>query len=308
MRLLDQVAQSGDLAPRCLEGEPSGLASLKEALEDCPARYTLAPDSARFTRELILNQSDLLNASTDIIRVPASECWIEWTEEASGTEPSFRIGAFVESDSEGRAGVITIVMEQTRGGPAIAPARFQFDFDQFLAPTCDGLRFSVRHDLLDLSDFFACVHGEIDPAYAANLLRSGPHNRLAGEKRRMAQSLWMLPTMVFAFLLVLNATKQIEARPVDLSALNRRRLSRGKPKLLDHSEVCLFNSTRANTADGALRHDTSDLRSSARLHHVRGHFVRRGDLLFWRRPHLRGDKENSAVVKRNRHVTMSALR
>jgi hypothetical protein len=47
--------------------------------------------------------------------------------------------------------------------------------------------------------------------------------------------------------------------------------------------------------------ETGGVRKSPRLHHVRGHLVRRGSQLFWRVPHLRGSVGLGAV--RTRTVT-----
>ncbi|AWW75418.1 hypothetical protein CD351_13355 [Erythrobacter sp. KY5] len=304
MRLLDQIAQCDDNGSPCVEGKLSDMLALRDAIASSAARYSLAADSARFTRELVLGQSDLLNASTDMLRVPSECCWIEWVEEAQGGDPAFRIGAFVEASSDGRAGTITVAMEQQSGGPEISPARFVFDFDQPAAPRCDGIRFAMAHDALDLGNFFSCVQGEILPEWAARWIAGGGGARLASEKRQLAQSLWMVPAMVFSFVLILNAQAQIETRPADLAALNRQRLRKGKPRLLDHSEVRLFKpcfiaSDRHDGGDAA-----SEARRRARLHHVRGHFVRRGNALFWRRPHLRGDECEGAPAIRTHRVVM----
>ena len=47
--------------------------------------------------------------------------------------------------------------------------------------------------------------------------------------------------------------------------------------------------------------ETAGVRKSPRLHHVRGHLVRRGSELFWRVPHLRGSASLGSV--RTRTVT-----
>jgi hypothetical protein len=41
------------------------------------------------------------------------------------------------------------------------------------------------------------------------------------------------------------------------------------------------------------------------LHHVRGHIVRRGNKVFWRSPHLRGDARLGVVRSRTVQLVMS---
>jgi hypothetical protein len=48
------------------------------------------------------------------------------------------------------------------------------------------------------------------------------------------------------------------------------------------------------------------VRHPPRLHHVRGHIVRREDRIFWRKPHLRGDASQGQV--RSRTVCLSFAR
>jgi hypothetical protein len=87
-------------------------------------------------------------------------------------------------------------------------------------------------------------------------------------------------------------------RPLILERLNRARAKAGKARLLDQIEVlspllpeyqpCNLNSPHSG-------------RRASRLHHVRGHLVRRGSRIFWRVPHLRGSARNGII--RSRMVT-----
>lgn len=93
------------------------------------------------------------------------------------------------------------------------------------------------------------------------------------------------PPMLFAFLLMLSAGSALPQRAIAVDKLNRARHHAGKPPLLEHIEVSapLYSSSFASTPG------TRGLeRRSPRLHHVRGHIVRRGPAVFWRVPHLRG--------------------
>jgi hypothetical protein len=86
--------------------------------------------------------------------------------------------------------------------------------------------------------------------------------------------------------------------PYTFERLNRSRRKCGRVPLLDHIEV------RAPVLPEYLscsRADPHGIRRSPRLHHVRGHLVRRGSQLFWRIPHLRGSVR--AGIIRTRTVT-----
>jgi hypothetical protein len=82
--------------------------------------------------------------------------------------------------------------------------------------------------------------------------------------------------------------------PVSRAAINRKRLANGRAPLLDHVEVNASLdavATAESAADGSGR-------QSPRLHHVRGHLVRRENRVFWRVPHLRGSGCRGAVRSR----------
>src|SRR5258708_11567691 len=83
-----------------------------------------------------------------------------------------------------------------------------------------------------------------------------------------------------------------------LERLNRARAKSGKAALLEQIEVfaALLPEFQSNGSNGS-----GASRRSPRLHHVRGHLVRRGCKLFWRVPHLRGSARAGSV--RTRTVT-----
>ena len=87
-------------------------------------------------------------------------------------------------------------------------------------------------------------------------------------------------------------------RPLMLERLNKARARSGKAALLEQIEVSapLLPEYKSGGSSGS---ETS--RRSRRLHHVRGHLVRRGSKLFWRVPHLRGSARIGSI--RTRTVT-----
>jgi hypothetical protein len=106
--------------------------------------------------------------------------------------------------------------------------------------------------------------------------------------------------LLLAFFLLLSAKDATRSLAVSRAAINRKRLARGRPPLLDHIEV-------SASLDRAYESDSAGIdyaaRQSPRLHHVRGHLVRRDNRVFWRVPHLRGSAARGMV--RSRTVCLS---
>jgi hypothetical protein len=106
--------------------------------------------------------------------------------------------------------------------------------------------------------------------------------------------------LILAFLLLLSAKDATRSIPVSRALINRKRELHGRPLLLDHIEV------RASL-DAVQQADSNGVeaagRQSPRLHHVRGHLVRREHRVFWRVPHLRGSAARGMV--RSRTVCLS---
>jgi hypothetical protein len=104
--------------------------------------------------------------------------------------------------------------------------------------------------------------------------------------------------VLLAFFLLFATRPGLPRRPLMLERLNRARARSGKAPLLEQIEVFApllpeYKSGGSGNSDASRR-----LR---RLHHVRGHLVRRGSTLFWRVPHMRGSARAGSV--RTRTVT-----
>ena len=93
-----------------------------------------------------------------------------------------------------------------------------------------------------------------------------------------------IPVML-AFFLLLATRPSLPRRPLMLERLNKARTKCGKAALLEQMEVFapLLPAFKTEWCNGS-----APSRRLRRLHHVRGHLVRRGSKLFWRVPHLRG--------------------
>jgi hypothetical protein len=127
--------------------------------------------------------------------------------------------------------------------------------------------------------------------------------RLALDRHALGTIAIIIP-VILAFLLLLGTRTGLPRRTESFERLNRTRAKAGKSPLLEHIEVCC--PLMAPYHDREPRH-SEVARRSPRLHHVRGHLVRRGNELFWRVPHLRGNARAGAVRARTVTWTVDPL-
>lgn len=111
--------------------------------------------------------------------------------------------------------------------------------------------------------------------------------------------------MLMAFFLLLGSRDLLPRQEVRHERINRARSRAGKPRLLEHIEV----SAPLDRAPARPWRESADSsRPRPRLHHVRGHLVRRGSTVFWRRPHQRGDARLGRVRSRTVMLTFEHSR
>jgi hypothetical protein len=111
--------------------------------------------------------------------------------------------------------------------------------------------------------------------------------------------------LVLAFALLLGAHNATRARRVDCQRLNRRRQQRNKRPLLEHLEVsCRIDLDPADVRTAGV----GSGRRAPRLHHVRGHLVRRADEIYWRKTHVRGRLTLGQVRSRTVKLSFGAAR
>ena len=110
--------------------------------------------------------------------------------------------------------------------------------------------------------------------------------------------------MIATFALLYPLPKPFSERRSDLAKLNVVRERKGQSVLLEHVEVTASLDSRTDVGPVGAGSGASGT-GGKRLHHVRGHLVRRGDRVFWRSPHLRGKPELGEVKTRTVRVTAS---
>jgi hypothetical protein len=335
MRLLDCIAHSR--APLLLPSsrdpaenvEVSGPNRFAAQLASCPLRYVLGDDLTQASAELAFADGARLVGCLDLLRMPAPHLWIEWNDEVhKRVIHSTRSSAEYDSASAGRK--VGIMLRASSNGLTAVGRTFWADAvagGENSAVTLSPLEthFDLRGEFADgkgnqdvlSGGFLDATHGGNEAT--ASLLDhvrfrfedswAGYYREAAGDpdfKRRLIREsinsiAWDAP-FVLAFLLLLSAKDATRLMPVSRAAINRKRLTGGRGPLLDHVEVNASLDAVSMSEPGA---DGSG-RQSPRLHHVRGHLVRREQRVFWRVPHLRGSGTRGAI--RSRTVCLSFAR
>jgi hypothetical protein len=323
LRLLDLVAQSTSAAPTLPAGWGfPGAHDFADAVRSCPLRLVLADDLIQYTIQLAYAESERLNGCLDLIHVPSPQLWLEWLEAgrqstlsempACTSTPCYsvrRTGVLIAADPAGRAGTMRTFWSTQNEQVYSAALLTDFDLDRVIRPALDiGAVFSgaafgaVMPVEAALDELLSHVCFRLDPTWAtyyraANLTQSQQSQVLREVLGTMAFDM----PMILALFLLFAAKDGLQRRAVDLDRLNHARRCSGKRPLLEHIEV------RAPMAVSypcpASRAANANRRRGPRLHHVRGHIVRRGDRVFWRLPHLRGSVRMGVV--RSRTVQLS---
>jgi hypothetical protein len=333
MRLLDSIARcharlvlpSGNNATQAQLAGPSRFAAQIVA---CPLRFVLGDDLSQASADLAYADGARLVGCLDLLRMPAPHLWIEWNDEVH-KRVIHETGSADEFDSAAKGRKVGILLRASANGLTAVGRTFWADAaaDEHAEITLSPLEthFDLRgefagsketHDVLS-GGFLNATHG--GNAATASLLDhvrfrfEGPWAAYYREaaananfKRRLINDsidsiAWDAP-FVLAFLLLLSAKDATRLIPVSRAAINRKRLANGRAPLLDHIEANA-SLDAVSTAESA---GESNGRQSPRLHHVRGHLVRRENRVFWRVPHLRGSGVRGAV--RSRTVCLAFTR
>ena len=323
MRLLDLVAQSTSAAPTLPGGWAfPGAHHFADAVRTCPLRLVLADDLIRCTTQLAYAEGERLSGCLDLIHVPAQQLWLEWLEAtrqstlreipACGITSCAnvrRTGGLIAADPAGRAGTMRTFWSTQNEQVYSAALLTDFDLDRVLRPALDidavfsGAAFGVvMPEEPALDELLSHVCFRLDPAWAtyyrvADLTES---QQLQVLHEVLGTTAFDMP-MILALFLLFAAKDGLQRRAADLERLNRARRCSGKRPLLEHIEVRAPVAASYPCATPLAAN--ANRRRGPRLHHVRGHIVRRGGRVFWRLPHLRGSVRFGVV--RSRTVQLS---
>ncbi len=306
MRLLDLVHQADRRVRLPTPSGPMELPSpcdFREAIAMCPLRLVLTDALTRTCAELAYADGDRLVRCLDLVRLPADRLWVEWDDRARADltlaeESRGRAGMLVDAQAGGRRAVVRTFFTEgdevrlaamtthvdldagwgsTAGDPFTgADVPIDGDEDPALVALLACLRFRLQPEWADYYGW------QRDPAVRREILR-GCMGSVARD----------VPVLL-ALLLLMSTRAGLPQIAVDRSRLNAARRRSGKQPLLEHVEVqapVFPDYAGAARASGGFRH-------APRLHHVRGHLVRRADVVFWRNAHLRGDARQGVVQSR----------
>lgn len=323
MNLIDSVAQCR--TPLIVGDDSSGRATALNNTADCaaavaacPLRYVLSDNLTRLCADLAYSKGAGTVACADLLRMPAESLWVEWCNEPwndalqqygfplipAGTQWVGRRGAWIRASRDGRAGLLRTFW--SAGGAEVLASSVEayFDFDTQpgeepepldRAAGCAGrVHDSARAGAEDILE--RCFRFRYEQSWSE-------YYGSAALSRERSFALWRHAVgtiaidvpMLLTFFLLLATRNGLPQSAQSREQLNRRRLRGGKAPLLDHIAVHapLLPQYRDRSGEEPYR-----ARSSPRLHHVRGHLVRRGSQIFWRVPHLRGNARYGSVHSR----------
>jgi hypothetical protein len=324
MRLADHVAQSRTpfIAVCTSTGVQTRLSGASDCANDvaaCAIRYVLSDELTRLCAALAYSKGAQALACADLMRIPAERLWVEWAYapwqnelDRCGFPPprdSFgycgRRGAILTASRDGRSGQVRTFWStgETELDVCASPMLANFNFDSLERSNRAAAfprRLRVANGSSDKdSALRTCFDFEFESSWAEYYERAkvSAAMREKIEEDSLSTIALDIPVLL-AFFLLLNTRTGLPQQKSQLKRINRARGRCGKAPLLDHIDVLapfpseyMFPRTDSSPSS----------RRRPRLHHVRGHLVRRRNELFWRMPHLRGDAK--AGVLKSRTVT-----
>jgi len=321
MRLVDRVAQARTpfialCASTGVQTRLSGVSDCADQVASCPIRYVLSDDLTRLCAALAYSKGARSLSCVDLMRVPAERLWVEWAYapwrnelDLYGFPPAGdnfgnggRRGAMLTASRDGRRGQVRTFWSTGESEFDVSASAMLANFDFDATPDESSCSAFTRH--LRVADgqndkdsaLLKCFDFEFEQSWAqyferANLSQA---RRDSLENHSLSTIALDIPVLLALFLL-LNTRTGLPQQQSQLERLNRSRSRCGKAPLLDHVELLApFPSKyffgKADCPPSGRRRP--------RLHHVRGHLVRRRNELFWRVPHLRGSANAGALKTR----------
>jgi hypothetical protein len=299
----------------------NGAEACAAELAACPLRFALSDDLTRLCADLAYSKGARNLACADLLHVPAQSLWVEWCHAPwqgalehygfhtppGNPQSGGRRGALIRCSPAGRCGVVRTFWTVGSGPEVLASsmeAYFDLDALEGEEPELPDAELGAGLRVCDgdcggedvLARCFRFRYERTWSRYYGNAALSELGH--AAVTRHVLGTIALDIPLLLAFLLLLASRTSLPRRPQSFERLNRARRRSGQRPLLDHIEVrspVLPEYLACQAPDG---HGS---RRSPRLHHVRGHLMRRGTQLFWRVPHLRGSARSGAV--RTRTVT-----
>lgn len=311
MRLLDSVAQStAPLLVRQKDGELWHLTAPAEfaaRVAGCPLRYVLDDELVRTCMELAYSEGDELSGCLDLLHFPAEQLWVEWRDVAQRAalasvlpecvperpRNAERSGVLITAAPGGRAASLRSFW-LTASEPhetQVSAVETLLDFDCGYRTAGQGLLEDSGAEVYDpknacLNELLRCARFRVDGAWRRYYRAVLTDPTAARAIPLLVAGVAFDVPMLLALFLLMAVRADLLQRAVNPARLNHKRARLGKRPLLEHIEVSapLLAHAACHGADTL----GGTLRSSPRLHHVRGHIVRRRNTVYWRGPHWRG--------------------
>jgi hypothetical protein len=311
MRLIDRIIQCRTpfIVENCVNGSRTRLSGATDAaadLERCPIRYVLDDALISLCTDLAYSNGTTIMECADLIRVPAENVWVEWcnkpwllalsrnglNDDTDDGSPLGHYGLLIRGSRDGRRGTMrafwSVGDRDLDVHASATQARFSLDDAAVPAlPDEPGVMRVAAREMDPEGVLSRCFQFEFEESWARYYREAAP---LSSQQREILhQSIGIVALAVpalLAFFLLLTTRAGLPQRQSQLQRLNRDRMQRGRVPLADHIEVSapLLPPYREAQVEAA----AAGARRHPRLHHVRGHLMRRHDRLIWRVPHLRG--------------------
>jgi hypothetical protein len=295
----------------------NGAADFAKEMATCPTRYVLSDDLTRLCTALAYSKGARNLECADLLRVPAQRVWVEWCEApwqkelavygfdcAAKSPAAGRRGALIRSSDDGRRGLVRTFWSAGDTNVEVLASSMEayFDLDSVEGQEPESPA-GERQMTIRVSDGAAAVDADIvrrcfrfryEATWAAYYAGLRAEQKAVLARHALGTIALDIPVLL-AFFLLLATRTGLPCRTQTLDRLNRSRANAGKVPLLDHIEVFAPLLPEYSPAGHG---EPCTGRRAPRLHHVRGHLVRRGSQLFWRVPHLRGNARSGAIASR----------
>jgi hypothetical protein len=332
MRLLDRVARCRAPLVLALDDrdsmrfEVTGPSRYASPVTDCPLRFVLGDDLTRACAELAFADGARLAGCMDLLRLPAPRLWIEWNDEVhkrvlheahaagdyDGAAAGRRVGMLLQGSEDGFGAVARTFWADAAADESadvtLSPLETHIDlrggfaYADDIAGVLSGGFASVTHpDDAALASLLDHVRFRFDEPWAAYYRAAATDPATQRQVVHLSLAAVVRDTpLLFAFFLLLSAKDATRSIQVSRAAINRKRHAHGRLPLLDHVEVRASLNAVSESGSGLAEPAG---RQSPRLHHVRGHLVRRDSRVFWRIAHLRGSASRGMI--RSRTICLS---
>ena len=333
MRLADRIAQCRTpfIVENTKDGSVThlnGAAAFSKDIDSCATRYVLSDELTRLCTALAYSKGAGTLACADLLHVPAERVWVEWTEAPWRNELarygfksrvdsscSGRRGVFIQSTPQGRRGLMRTFWASGESELDVLSSSMEAYFDFDTREGDDPAVFDrqkrpsiwVSDDVVGKADTLRrCFRFRFERSWQDYYERAQLTSVQAAALSHHALGTIAIDIpVVLAFFLLLATRPSLPRRPLMLERLNRARSKSGKARLLDQIEVFAPLLPEYRPSSGGSSRIT---RRASRLHHVRGHLVRRGSQIFWRVPHLRGSARSGVIHARTVTWTIDSER